>query len=340
MAEPLLQVRGLSVCFDTPDGEVTAVDGADLDIPAGKTVCLVGESGSGKSVMARSIMRLDAANARLSGQMLLRGADGQATDLATLPPRSHAMRALRGGDIGMVFQEPMSSLSPVHTIGTQMLEVVRLHLKLRGAEARERCIEMLARVGVPRPAERFDAHAFELSGGMRQRAMIAMALVCKPRLLIADEPTTALDVSIQAGVLALIRELQAEMGMAVLFITHDLGVVAQLADEVAVMYLGRVVERAPVTALFEDPCHPYTAALLKSMPGAAAQAVGRKQPIPAIRGSVPSPLARPAGCTFHPRCDFFQPGRCDAHVPPFTALAPARAVRCVLYEAAAAQARA
>ena len=327
-ADHLLEIRDLRMRFRTPDGSFNAVDGADLDIPAGKTVCLVGESGSGKSVTARAILRLLAVNAEPGGRIHYRDAQGRERDLAALDPKGREIRAIRGREIGMIFQEPMSSLSPVHTIGSQMMEAVTLHLGLKGRAARERCVEVLARVGIPKPDTRFDSYAFQLSGGMRQRAMIAMALVCKPRLLIADEPTTALDVSIQAGILELIRELQAEMGMAVLFITHDLGVVAQLADAVAVMYLGRVVEQADVLSLFEDPCHPYTRALLNSIPRAARQ---RKTPIAAIRGMIPNPLERPGGCTFHPRCDHFMRGVCDAQVPPLQALAPGRAVRCALY---------
>jgi oligopeptide/dipeptide ABC transporter ATP-binding protein len=329
-ADHILEIRGLRMRFSTPDGSFDAVDGADLDIAAGKTVCLVGESGSGKSVTARAILRLLAVNAQASGSVHYRAADGSERDLATLDPKGREIRAIRGRDIGMIFQEPMSSLSPVHTIGSQMQEAVRLHLGLKGAQARERCVEMLARVGIPQPQTRIDSYAFQMSGGMRQRAMIAMALVCKPRLLIADEPTTALDVSIQAGILDLIRELQAEMGMAVLFITHDLGVVAQVADSLAVMYLGRVVEQASVTQIFDDPCHPYTRALLNSIPRAARQ---RKTPIAAIRGMIPNPLERPGGCTFHPRCDHFMQGVCDTAVPPLLTLAPGRAVRCALYAA-------
>jgi oligopeptide/dipeptide ABC transporter ATP-binding protein len=327
-ANHIIEIRGLRMRFATPDGSFDAVDGADLDIAAGKTVCLVGESGSGKSVTARAILRLLAVNAEASGSIHYRAADGHERDLATLDPKGREIRAIRGRDIGMIFQEPMSSLSPVHTIGSQMLEAVRLHLGLKGTEARERCVEMLARVGIPQPQTRIDSYAFQMSGGMRQRAMIAMALVCKPRVLIADEPTTALDVSIQAGILDLIRELQAEMGMAVLFITHDLGVVAQVADSLAVMYLGRVVEQAGVTDIFDDPCHPYTRALLNSIPRAARQ---RKTAIAAIRGMIPNPLERPGGCTFHPRCDHFMRGVCDTAVPPLLTLAPGRAVRCALY---------
>jgi oligopeptide/dipeptide ABC transporter ATP-binding protein len=330
-ADHILEIRDLRMRFRTPDGSFNAVDGADLDIPTGKTVCLVGESGSGKSVTARAILRLLAVNAEPAGHIHFRDARNTVVDLTALDPRSKALRTIRGREIGMIFQEPMSSLSPVHTIGSQMMEAVRNHLGLSEKEGHARCIDMLARVGIPKPELRMDSYAFQMSGGMRQRAMIAMALVCKPRLLIADEPTTALDVSIQAGILDLIRELQAEMGMAVLFITHDLGVVAQIADAVAVMYLGRVVEQASVFELFDDPCHPYTAALMASSPHAMRARGQRKSVMPAIRGMIPNPLERPGGCTFHPRCDHFMRGVCDGAVPPLQTLAPGRAVRCALY---------
>ncbi len=324
----IIEISDLRLRFDTPDGVIAAVDGADLAIATGKTVCLVGESGSGKSVTARAILRIVAANGNWSGSINYRRADGRVTDISALSPTGPDIRAIRGKEIGIIFQEPMSSLSPVHTIGGQMIEAATLHLGLSQADARSACIDMLARVGLPRPELRIDAYPFQLSGGMRQRAMIAMALVTRPRLLIADEPTTALDVTTQAGILDLIRELQAEMGMAVLFITHDLGVVAEIADEVAVMYLGRVVEQGPVRPVFRDPCHPYTAALMASTPHAASV---RKGPIQAIRGMIPNPLERPAGCTFGPRCDFFRAGTCDGAPPPLTRIAPDRQVRCVLY---------
>jgi oligopeptide/dipeptide ABC transporter ATP-binding protein len=328
----IVEIRDLRIRFTTPDGEFNAVDGADLDVPAGKTVCLVGESGSGKSVLARAMMRLVAPNATVTGSIQFRSGTGQEQALNNMSPKSREARSIRGHEMGMIFQEPLSALSPVHTIGSQMLESVNNHLKLSKKEAREKCVDMLARVGIPKPEVRIDSYPFEMSGGMRQRAMIAMALVCEPRLLIADEPTTALDVSIQAGILDLIRELQQQMGMAVLFITHDLGVVAQIADSVAVMYLGRLVEQAPVQELFKDPCHPYTAALMRSIPSAAQQ---RKLPIQAIRGMIPNPFERPGGCTFHTRCDYFQSGKCDTDVPPLQALSEQRKVRCALYGASA-----
>jgi peptide/nickel transport system ATP-binding protein len=328
-SDSIIEIRDLRLRFSTPDGVIAAVDGADLDIPAGQTLCLVGESGSGKSVTARAILRIVAQNGEWGGSIRYRDASGRDIDLARLSATGREIRAIRGKEIGIIFQEPMSSLSPVHTVGSQMMEAAELHLGLDRVAARKACIDMLARVGLPRPDIRIDSYPFQLSGGMRQRAMIAMALVTKPRLLIADEPTTALDVTTQAGILDLIRELQAEMGMAVLFITHDLGVVAEIADEVAVMYLGRVVEQAPVRDLFRDPCHPYTAALLASTPHSATV---RKGAIQAIRGMIPNPLERPSGCTFGPRCDFFRVGQCDAAVPLLQRIAPARQVRCVLYD--------
>jgi peptide/nickel transport system ATP-binding protein len=328
----IVEIRDLKIRFTTPDGQFNAVDGADLDVPAGQTVCLVGESGSGKSVLARAMMRLVAPNAQVTGSIAFRNSGGQELEMNKLEPKSRAARSIRGHEMGMIFQEPLSALSPVHTIGSQMLESVNNHLKLGKKEAREKCVDMLSRVGIPKPEVRIDSYPFEMSGGMRQRAMIAMALVCEPRLLIADEPTTALDVSIQAGILDLIRELQQQMGMAVLFITHDLGVVAQIADSVAVMYLGRLVEQAPVNDLFKDACHPYTAALMRSIPSATQQ---RKIPIQAIRGMIPNPFERPGGCTFHTRCDYFQSGTCDVAVPQLQALSAQRTVRCALYGATA-----
>jgi peptide/nickel transport system ATP-binding protein len=329
MTDPILHIRDLRVSFGTHDGRLKAIDGANLDLHAGRTLCLVGESGSGKSVTARAIMRILPDIARIeTGRMLLTRADGTQTDLATLAPRGPEARRVRGGEIGMIFQEPMSSLSVFHTIGSQIIEAVRLHTGADRATARSTAVEALRRVGMPDPERRVDAYPFQLSGGMRQRAMIAMALACRPRILIADEPTTALDVSTQAQILDLVRDLQAEYGMAVLFITHDLGVVAEIADQVAVMYLGQIVEQGPVQAIFDDPCHPYTAALLGSIPRGEAVHKSRVQ---AIRGAIPNALRRPAGCAFHTRCLHAMPGRCDRDAPAETALAPGRAVRCLLY---------
>ena len=292
---PLLSLRDLRTSFFTEDGVVEAVGGVSFDVPRGKTVGVVGESGCGKSVTAFSIMRLIKPPGRVvSGEVLFEG-----RDLLGLSERQ--LRRVRGKDIAMVFQEPMTSLNPVYTIGDQIVEAVRLHLRLGKSAARERAIEMLARVKIPAPQRRVDEYPHQLSGGMRQRVMIAMALACEPKLLIADEPTTALDVTIQAQILDLLRELQRDYGLSVLLITHDLGVVAEIADEVVVMYASKVVERAPVHDLFARPTHPYTRGLFESIPGVGG---GSKTPgaLRVIPGSVPNPLEFPAGCKFHPRC--------------------------------------
>jgi peptide/nickel transport system ATP-binding protein len=259
---PVLQVRGLKTHFELTEGRIRAVDGVDLSIEPGETLCVVGESGCGKSVTARSILQLVEPPGRIVGGTI----DYNGTDIAALNPKSQAIRAIRGKEIGMIFQEPMSALSPVHTIGRQIIESIRLHERVSKSQARERAIEELRLVGIPRPEERIDAYTFQLSGGMRQRAMIAMALACRPKLLIADEPTTALDVTTQAQILQLLRNLQQQLGMAIMFITHDLGVVAEIADRVAVMYLGVVAEQSTVDDLFHNPRHPYTKALLRSVP--------------------------------------------------------------------------
>jgi peptide/nickel transport system ATP-binding protein len=267
----LLEVKGLNTWFETDYGTVTAVRDAGFDLKRGKTLCVVGESGSGKSVAARSILQIVPRPGRIvSGEILLHGsrlptAQDGVVDIAKLDPRGPQIRSIRGHDISMIFQEPMSSLSPVHTIGHQIIEAIRLHRRASKVEARERAIEVLEQVRIPRPLQSLDSYPFEFSGGMRQRAMTAMALACEPKLLIADEPTTALDVTTQAEIIELIRELQARYGMSVMFITHDMGVVAEIAEEVAVMQLGRVVERGPVDAIFHDPQHPYTHRLLASV---------------------------------------------------------------------------
>jgi peptide/nickel transport system ATP-binding protein len=328
-AGPLLQVRGLKVQFATEEGVVRAVDGADLELRAGRVLCVVGESGSGKSVTARAMLRIIDPPGRLSGgAIMLRRRDGRVQDIAQLDPGGTDIRAIRGGEIAMIFQEPLASLSPVHTVGNQLIEKIRLHHRVGRREAVARAIQALDRVGIPDAARRLHAYVFELSGGMRQRVMIAMALACRPAVLIADEPTTALDVTTQANILALIRELQAELGMAVMFITHDLGVVAQIADDVAVMYLGQVVEHGEVGATFDAPQHPYTRALLRSIPRLGVRRrEGRLQTIP---GLVPHPLHRPTGCAFHPRCIEAIPGLCAREEPPLVALADGRAARCHL----------
>src|SRR5258706_4041673 len=264
---PLLSVRNLRTSFFQDEGTTKAVDGASFDVAQGKTLGIVGESGCGKSVTAQSILRLVVPPGRIvEGEILLAREDGSQTDLTRLEANGREMRSIRGGDIGLVFQEPMTSFSPVHTVGAQLIEAVLLHNDVNPTEARRRGIEALKSVGIPKPDRRIDEYSFELSGGLRQRAMIAVALSCDPRLLIADEPTTALDVTTQAQILDLLRSIQRERGMAIMLITHNLGVVAEMADDVVVMYLGRVVERGNVDDIFHDPKHPYTKALLQSIP--------------------------------------------------------------------------
>ncbi len=291
--QPLLSVSELRVHFRTEDGDARAVDGVSFEIAAGETLGLVGESGCGKSVTAYSILKLlPSPPAEYGGgQIIFRG-----EELISLSEK--AMRRVRGNLISMIFQEPMSSLNPIMSIGAQITESIREHEKTSKLQAREAAIDMLRRVGIPSPETRFDDYPHQLSGGMKQRAMIAMALVCRPLLLIADEPTTALDVTIQAQILELLAELQRELKMAVLLITHDLGVVAETCDRVAVMYAGKIVESAPVVSLFETPMHPYTHGLFRSLPALT----GKRSQLEVIPGSVPSPLDFPSGCRFRTRC--------------------------------------
>ncbi|TDO52451.1 peptide/nickel transport system ATP-binding protein [Kribbella sp. VKM Ac-2527] len=313
MAQPLLEVRDLRTHFELEDGVVKAVDGVSLTVRRGRTLAVVGESGCGKSVTARSILRLVEHPARIvGGQILLYGDQPSDDPLDLLAAKDKRLRQVRWSEIAMVFQEPMASLSLVHTIGDQIIEAIRLHGGVGKVEARHRAIEFLGRVGIPDPKRRVDSYPFELSGGMRQRAMIAMALSCRPRLLIADEPTTALDVTTQAQILDLLQDLQQELGMAIMLITHDLGVAAQVADEVAVMYLGEVVEHGPAASVLSEPKHPYTQALVRSVPRLGQRGQGR---LAAVRGTVPPPYERPSGCRFHPRCDAFMAGKCDSTVP-------------------------
>ncbi len=327
--ERLLEVRDLKTHFFADEGVVKAVDGVNLSLKRGQTLCVVGESGCGKSVTARSILRIVPAPGKIvAGEIIFRQRDGSTIDLAALNPKGREIRNIRGGEISMIFQEPMSSLSPVHSIGSQIMEAILLHLPVTRQEARKRAIYLLDLVGFPRASEQIDAYSFELSGGMRQRAMIAIALACEPQLLIADEPTTALDVTTQANILDLIRELQQDSGMSVLFITHDLGVVAEIADEVVVMYLGRDVESGDVDAIFHEAKHPYTRALLQSIPRYDSRENKR---LFSIKGTVPHPYARPAGCPFHPRCDDFIAEHCNHIDPPRRRLNDAQNVRCLLY---------
>ncbi len=336
MAEPILQVRDLHTHFFADEGVVRAVDGTSFDLYAGRTLGIVGESGCGKSVTARSLLRIVERPGRIvSGEILLRRENGSVTDLVGLPPDGAEIRAIRGGEIGLVFQEPMSSLSAFHTIGAQLIEAIRLHSGMSKRAARTRAIELLAMVGIPRPSQRVDAYSFELSGGLRQRVMVALALAGEPRVLIADEPTTALDVTTQAQILDLIRRLQQERDLAVILITHDMGVIAEMADDVVVMYLGHEVEKGPVDAIFHAPRHPYTKSLLRSIPSVLAQPRAR---LATITGSIPHPFARPPGCPFHPRCPDYMRGVCDQSFPAEVAVAEQHAVACHLYTTAAAPA--
>jgi peptide/nickel transport system ATP-binding protein len=337
-SELLLEVKGLKTYFFLDEGTVKAVEGADFALPHGGTLGIVGESGCGKTVTAYSITQLIESPGRIvAGQILFhRRGNGvesgspktEVVDLAKLPAASRQMCEIRGSEIAMVFQEPMTALSPVHTIGDQIMEVILWHRKVDKEEARAQTVDMLRRVGIPKAETRLDTYPFQLSGGMRQRAVIAMALVCRPSLLIADEPTTALDVTMQAQILELLQQLQREMGMAVMLITHNLGVVAEICEQVAVMYLGQVVERSSVDALFNDPLHPYTQALLRSIPKLGR---GRGKRLDPIQGAVPDPYNRPSGCPFHPRCGKVIAGRCDTEEPVLSSKADGHAVCCWLY---------
>jgi peptide/nickel transport system ATP-binding protein len=343
--EPLLSVRNLKTHFMMDEGIAKAVDGVSFDVQRGQVVGIVGESGCGKSVTIKSVLRIVQKPGRIvAGEILFRrrrrdrrgrqDADAVKTeivDLAALDDRGEVMRAIRGSEIALIPQEPMAALSPVHTIGNQLVEAVRLHLDVSPAEAERIVVARLREVGVPSPQERLTMYPWELSGGLRQRVMIAMALSCEPRLLIADEPTTAIDVTTQAQVLTLLRGLQARHHMAIVFITHDLGVIAQIADHVIVMYLGRIMETGPVDDIFHRPQHPYTRALLESIPTMYAPA---KELLPTIEGSIPHPFNRPTGCPFHPRCSEYMAGTCDAGVPALLPVNERQAASCFLYHRA------
>jgi oligopeptide/dipeptide ABC transporter ATP-binding protein len=303
----VMRVENLRTYFHTPAGVLRAVDGVDLEFESGKTVCVVGESGSGKSVTALSLIRLvDEPGVIEAGSRIL----FQGRDLTQMS--EHQLRDIRGNEISMIFQEPMSSLDPVFRVGDQIDEAIRVHQKVSMRDALDRAVEMLKLVGIPSPQQRIRDYPHQMSGGMRQRVMIAMALSCNPKLLIADEPTTAVDVTIQAQILELLKVLRDRLHMAILLITHDLGVVAEMADEVAVMYAGRVVERGPVKAVFESPQHPYTEALMRSIP---ILGMTQADPLHVIRGMVPSALSWPKGCRFEPRCEFAF-DRCRDEDPP------------------------
>lgn len=331
--EPLLQVKDLQTYFFTSEGIVKAVDGADFDVNPGKTLGIVGESGCGKSVAAKSLLQLvDTPGRVVGGEAHYRYHDTtglyREVDLIALPPQSAQMRSIRGGEISMIFQEPMASFSPVHTVGNQLTEAIRLHTELDGSAAYEMAIEWLDRVGIPNPRQRIEEYPYHLSGGQCQRAMIAMALSTEPKILIADEPTTALDVTTQAQILNLLQQLQADTGMSMIFITHDLGVIAEVADEVAVMYLGEVVEQAPVSELFNNPKHPYTQGLLSSIPNINT---APRQRLPSISGSIPHPNNRPPGCPFHPRCPEYMAGICEQKEPQLASVGANHTASCFLY---------
>ena len=333
----LLDVRNLKTYFYLDEGEVRAVDDVTVRIDRGKVLGVVGESGCGKSVLARSIMRIVRPPGRtIEGEIIYYrpapNGDGgyEEIDLQQLPQDGERMRRIRGADITMVFQEPMVSFSPVHTVGDQIVEGILLHQDVTKEEAREIASETLRKVGIPNPDQRVDSYPFNLSGGMRQRAMIAMALSSNPTLLIADEPTTALDVTTQAQILELMASLQRELGMAMMLITHNLGVVAQMAEEIIVMYLGKIVERADTATLFRDPKHPYTQELLKSIPQMRRERQTSR--LTAISGTVPPPFIRPSGCPFHPRCPQAMPGVCDVVEPQTLRMAENHTVRCLLYD--------
>ncbi len=333
----LIDVKDLRTYFFLDEGTVRAVDGVEFKIWHGQTLGVVGESGCGKSITARSILRIVPKPGRIvSGEITLYrkvggSGNGQIDEvrLTELDPAGPVMRSIRGDEIALVPQEPMASLSPVHTIGNQIGEAIMLHQGVDKHEARTKAIEMLDLAGFPKPRERVDSYPHQLSGGLRQRAVIAMALSCHPSLLIADEPTTALDVTTEAQILRLMRGLQGELGMAIMYITHNLGVVAQMCEDVIVMYMGKVVEEASVDALFHSPLHPYTEALLRSIPKLGQKRRGQR--LESIRGSVPDPYAIPKGCPFHPRCTQRIPGLCDQAPPPWLEVEPGHKVRCVLY---------
>jgi len=325
---PRLAVRHLSTAFPTEDGLVQSVADVSFSILPGQTTAVVGESGSGKSVTSLSLMRLlpKTARAQVSGSATFVTREGRAVDLLSLPEKE--MRGLRGNQLSMIFQEPMTSLNPVFKIGEQIAESVRLHKGLDRAAAQAQALRMLDLVEIPAAAQRIHEYPHQLSGGMRQRVMIALAMACDPTLLIADEPTTALDVTIQAQILALMRRLQGETGMSILFITHNLGVVAHHADDVVVLYAGRVVESAPVRPLFAQPAHPYTQGLLACLPGKAGHRTGGSKRLYAIRGQVSSPLAPPPGCAFAPRCDHAI-DRCSEAMPALLSTEAGREARCI-----------
>ncbi len=357
MSETLLEVKDLRVQFQVREGVVQAVHGLSFDLKRGQTLGVIGESGCGKSISARAILQMIPRPGKIVGGEILyhrrQNFNGtsetiEVVNITQLKPDSALIREIRGGEIGMIFQEPMSSLTPVYSagyhigeatslhrltpvrkIGDQIAETIAAHKKVTKQEARALAVEMLRKVGIPNPEQRVNSYPHQLSGGQRQRVMIAIALSCQPAMLIADEPTTALDVSIEAQILDLMRELQSSIEMAILFITHNLGAVAGMADEIVVMYMGKCVERAKTADLFRDPKHPYTRALLQSIPELGRKSRAR---LASIEGMVPDPLHLPTGCVFHPRCPAFMPGKCDRLAPQWKQVGDEHWVSCLLYE--------
>ena len=328
MTSPLISVKDLTLRFKTDEGLVTAVEDVSFDIAEGEVLGLVGESGSGKSVTAKSLMLLNPENSVYDPKSKITlNIDDKSYDVLSLA-KSKDLMVVRGGAISMIFQEPMASFAPAISIGDQMVEQLMIHSDMTAARAKEISIEMLTRVGIPDPAQRFSQYAFEFSGGMRQRAMIAMALSTKPRLLIADEPTTALDVTIQAQVIDLMKDLVKEFHMGILFITHDLGVIAQTADKVAVMYLGKLIEKGAVRQVLRNPQHPYTQGLLKALP----RLDDLDTPLTPVMGDIPSPLDRPKGCVFNTRCPVSLGEECETRVPVYTTSDDGQQVACLLAE--------
>jgi peptide/nickel transport system ATP-binding protein len=337
VTEPVLSVHDLRVHFALDEGLVRAVDGVSFDVGPGQVVGIVGESGCGKSVTMKAILQIVEPPGRVvGGRMRFRSEQAGDVDLARVDPRGAAMRAIRGAEIALIPQEPMAAFSPVHTVGDQVIEALQLHRRkwrpdgsaLSRAEARQLTADLFRDVGISMPGERVDAYAWQLSGGLRQRAMIAMALSCRPRLLIADEPTTAIDVTTQAQILNLLRDLQRRRGTAIVFITHDLGVIAQIAHHVVVMYLGRVMEQGAVDDIFHAPKHPYTRALLGSIPNLLAEP---GTDLPTIAGSIPHPLGRPPGCAFHPRCPEAMAELCDRRTPALEPVGGTQSAACFLH---------
>lgn len=326
--DKILEVKNLQVNFLCDEGVVRALNGVNFSLKKGQSIGIVGESGCGKSVTSLSILRLLPTVGKIISGDIYYNYNNERINLAELPSEGTGIRKIRGKEISMIFQEPMTAFSPVHTIGDQICEALLFHENITKKEAREKAVEMLSRVGIANPEERLDEYPFQYSGGMRQRAMIAMGLICNPKLLIADEPTTALDVTIQAQVLRLIKEMQEEFNLSLILITHDLGVVAHMVDYVYVMYLGRVVESGPTEDIFDNPAHPYTRDLLKSIP----KATGTREKLASIRGSVPDSYTLPSGCSFHPRCSSIFGSQCSQEIPPLVEITPDHFVSCFLHK--------